>query len=84
MYVSYHDNISLFGLDCYLRIQLGIVVQSDVKMVELSLVNMVGTLVLTSRIEIIFCTRVWHRNEECKCGSQFIYGGHGNFTNTYW
>ena len=48
--------------------------QSDVKMVIFLLVNMVCTMVLTGRIEIIFRTRIWHRNEECVAVNLFIEG----------
>jgi hypothetical protein len=41
-------------------------------MVNFLLVNMVGTLVLTGRIEVICCTRIWHSNEECNCGTLFM------------
>jgi len=33
---------------------------------------MVRTMVLTGRIEIIFCTRIWRRNEECVAVNLFI------------
>lgn len=46
--------------------------QSAVKIVKFLLVNMVGTLVLTSRIEISVCTRIWHRNGECMAVNLFM------------